>query len=70
MPSLTPLHRAEEASDESFREGLVNGTLVLAASAGMLALAMKNPNFVLRTNNQSRTALVIMPSLAAFGLTR
>jgi hypothetical protein len=57
--SLTPLHRADEAAWEATREGLVNGALVLIPTAALVALGMKNPNFVKRTNWQSRTALAI-----------
>ena len=60
--SLTPLARRDETAREATMEGLVNGALVLVPTAAAVALAMRNPNFVRRTNMQSRTALVISES--------
>jgi phosphoribosylformylglycinamidine (FGAM) synthase PurS component len=67
--SLTPQERAEETSWVAMKEGLVSGAIALVPAAGALALAMRNPRFVKATNWQSRTALVIMPTLFAFGYT-
>jgi hypothetical protein len=67
--SLTPQERAEETSWVAMKEGLVSGVIALIPAGGALALAMRNPNFVRATNWQSRTALVIMPALFAFGYT-
>lgn len=47
----------------------MSGTMALIPAGGALALAMQNPRFVKATNWQSRTALVIMPALFAFGYT-
>ncbi|GKZ00651.1 hypothetical protein MPSEU_001017300 [Mayamaea pseudoterrestris] len=71
-PSSTGMptaHRQEDVAAEATREGLMNGALVMIPTAALVALGMRNPNFVRRTNWQSRTALVIMPPLFAFGLT-
>jgi hypothetical protein len=67
--SLTPQERAEETSWVAMKEGLVSGAMALVPAGAALALAMKNPKFVKATNWQSRTALVIMPALFAFGFT-
>mmetsp|Transcript_55028 Transcript_55028/g.159317 ORF Transcript_55028/g.159317 Transcript_55028/m.159317 type:complete len:245 (-) Transcript_55028:114-848(-) len=69
MASLTPKHRSGEVVDSVMKEGLVNGVMVLVPSLGGLAVALRNPKFRKLTNWQSRTALVIMPALFAFGLT-
>lgn len=62
MPSLTPVHRAEEATSAATRDGLINGMLALIPSTGAVYAAMKSsPKFVKSTNWQSRTALAIMP---------
>ena len=47
----------------------MSGAIALIPAGGALALAMQNPRFVKATNWQSRTALVIMPALFAFGYT-
>ena len=69
MSSLTPHTRNQEAATEARNEGLVNGALALVASSAGVALAMKRPGFLQRTNVQSRTALAIMPALFVFGFT-
>jgi hypothetical protein len=69
MSSLTPESRNAEAASLATREGLVNGFLTMIPMAGALAIAMKNPAFAMRTNMQSRTAMVIMPPLFVFALT-
>lgn len=69
MASLTPQHRSGEVVDEVMKEGLVNGCMTFVPCMGALYLAMKNPNFRKFTNWQSRTALVLMPSLFVFALT-
>mmetsp|Transcript_83886 Transcript_83886/g.125756 ORF Transcript_83886/g.125756 Transcript_83886/m.125756 type:complete len:248 (+) Transcript_83886:166-909(+) len=66
MASLTPQERSAEVVDQAFSDGMVTGGMVLAPALGALYLAMKNPKFRKLTNWQSRTALVIMPSLFAF----
>jgi hypothetical protein len=67
--SLTPASREAEATQEAFYEGCVNGLLTLIPSSSAVYFAMRNPGFVKRTNVQSRTAMIIMPALFAFGLT-
>jgi len=70
MPSLTPTHRSEEATGIAFSDGILSGVLTLIPSSATVFWAMKNsPKFVRSTNLQSRTALVIMPPLLAFGIT-
>ena len=69
MTSLTPQSRNQTTSQEAMTEGLVAGGLVLVPAVGSLYLAMQNAAFRLRTNWQSRTAMVIMPALFAFALT-
>lgn len=66
-PSNT--YRADETSWDAMKEGLISGGLALIPSGGALAIAMQNPAFRKATNWQSRTALVIMPALFAFGYT-
>jgi len=68
MASLTPAHRSQEATDAALHDGLWAGGLTLIPSSTAIWLAMKNPKFMRVTNWQSRTALVIMPALFAFGL--
>jgi hypothetical protein len=68
MPSLTPQHRAQEATDAAFHDGMWAGGLTLIPSSAAVWAAMKNPRFMRVTNWQSRTALTIMPALFAFGL--
>ena len=58
-----------EAADDAIAEGLFNALLAAIPSGAALALFMRNPNFVKRTNYQSRTAIFIMPPLFVFGLT-
>lgn len=67
--SLTPHERNKEVAAEATRAGLINGFMTLIPTVGAVALAMKNPGFVKRTNWQSRTALAIMPPLFVFGIT-
>jgi len=69
MASLTPDHRSDEVTGQAMKEGLVNGAVVLAPCLAGLYAAMQNPKFRKFTNWQSRTALVIMPALFAFGFT-
>jgi hypothetical protein len=52
-------HRADEAASDATGEGLLNAALVFIPMAGLVALGMRNPNFVKRTNWQSRTAIAI-----------
>lgn len=66
MPSLTPQHRAEEVTWTAIRDGLISGACGLVPSSLGVWAAMKNPKFVRATNWQSRTALVVMPSLFMF----
>lgn len=67
--SLTPQSRSKEAIEESLNEGYVNGLLTLIPTGAALALAMRNPAFVKRTNWQARTGLFLMPGMFAFALT-
>jgi len=67
MASLTPLSRSDEVTGEAMNEGLVNGTMVFVPTLGAMYLALKNPTFRKITNVQSRTAMVLMPALFAFG---
>jgi len=69
MTSYTPQSRAEEATSAAFTEGMINGFLTFVPSLGALYIAMQNEGFRMRTNWQSRTALVIMPALFTFALT-
>jgi hypothetical protein len=67
MASLTPLSRSNEVTGEAFNEGMINGAMVFVPSLGAMYMALKNPTFRKITNVQSRTAMVIMPALFAFG---
>lgn len=67
--SLTPENRRKETVDSAISDGMVNALLVFIPTLGGLAIAMRNPGFLMRTNWQSRTAIAIMPALFAFGLT-
>lgn len=68
--SLTPASRNQEATNDAVREGAVSGLLTFAPAVGALYIALKtSPTFVKRTNWQSRTALVVMPTLFAFAYT-
>jgi hypothetical protein len=69
MASLTPANRADEVTSQAMNEGLMSGTMVFIPSLGALYAAMQNPKFVKLTNWQSRTAMVLMPALFAFGFT-
>lgn len=69
MSSLTPHERNAEAANAATMEGLTNAALTLIPTSALLFLGMKNPNFVKRTNWQSRTAMTIMPPLFVFGFT-
>mmetsp|Transcript_19907 Transcript_19907/g.55332 ORF Transcript_19907/g.55332 Transcript_19907/m.55332 type:complete len:251 (-) Transcript_19907:475-1227(-) len=69
MASLTPQHKSEEVTADAMNEGLINGTLTLIPSLGVLYAAMQRPGFRKVTNWQSRTAMTIMPALFVFGLT-
>ncbi|KAG7374833.1 hypothetical protein IV203_013928 [Nitzschia inconspicua] len=69
MASLTPDHRSDEVTGAAMKEGLMSGGVVLVPCLAGLYVAMQNPNFRKFTNWQSRTALVIMPALFAFGFT-
>mmetsp|Transcript_48318 Transcript_48318/g.117031 ORF Transcript_48318/g.117031 Transcript_48318/m.117031 type:complete len:238 (-) Transcript_48318:423-1136(-) len=69
MASLTPKERSDEVTGQAVSEGLMNGAVVLAPCLAGMFFALKNPNFRKYTNAQSRTALVIMPALFAFGFT-
>lgn len=70
MPSLTPIHRSEEATSAAARDGIINGMLALIPSTGAVYAAMKkSPKFVKSTNWQSRTALAIMPPFFMYALT-
>ena len=68
MASLTPAHRSQEATDAAFLDGMWAGGLTLIPSSLGVWTAMKNQKFMRITNWQSRTALVIMPALFAYGL--
>jgi len=69
MPSLTPQERSGEVSGNAFKDGVIAGGLTFIPAYGAVWLAMKrSPLFLKSTNWQSRTALVIMPSLLMFGL--
>lgn len=67
--SLTPIARADEATAAATYDGLINAFFTLLPCGGALKIAMNNPEFMKRTNNQSRTALVIMPTLFVFAWT-
>lgn len=68
--SLTPLHRSEEVSQRSFRDGMISGCLTLIPSGGIVYyLHQHNEKFRKYTNFQAKTALVIMPALFMFGFT-
>lgn len=67
MASLTPLSRSDEVTGQAMNEGLVNGAMVFVPSLGAMYMALKNPTFRKITNVQSRTAMVLMPALFAFG---
>jgi hypothetical protein len=69
MTSLNPKERREEASAAAQWEGTINAVLTLIPSVAGVAIAMRNPAFVMRTNWQSRTALSIMPAFFVFTLT-
>ena len=69
MASLTPSHRAQEATDAAFNDGMWAGALTLIPSSlTVYTLMNKSTKFMRITNWQSRTALTIMPALFAFGL--
>jgi len=68
--SLTPQSRANEVANSSANEGYLAGLLTLIPSSGTVWFLLKKyPNFAAKTNNSSRTALVIMPPFFAFALT-
>lgn len=68
--SLTPRERSDEATHEAMVEGGMNALLTVLPLMGVVMIAMKNsPSFVKRTNWQSRTALVVMPTLFVATLT-
>ena len=69
MSSLTPASRNQEVTDEVMSEGYINAFLTFVPTLGGLYVAMKNPTFRARTNWQSRTALVAMPTLFVFAWT-
>lgn len=69
MPSLTPKERMDEVTWDATKSGLMSGLMGLIPSSAVVYAAMKNPKFVKATNNQSRTALVIMPPMFMFALT-
>jgi len=70
MPSLTPLDRREEVSNEAMHEGLINGFFTLVPmTAAVYAATKQFPAFAARTNMQSRTALCVMPALFMFAFT-
>jgi len=67
MSSLTPQKDANATVYAAMKEGLINFGLAAIPSSLSVYVAMKySPKFVKGTNWQSRTALVIMPSLFAF----
>lgn len=45
MASLTPQHRSAELVAEAFKEGMINGTMVLIPAMGGLYAALQNPKF-------------------------
>jgi uncharacterized membrane protein len=68
--SLTPLDRASETVSAANTEGLLNGLLTMLPMATVVTVLLKtNETFVKRTNWQSRTAIVLMPSLFVAALT-
>lgn len=69
MSSLTPQSRAAEATEAATWEGYINGALTLIPTSGLMYILLQKPEFVKRTNWQSRTALVIMPALFVFAFT-
>lgn len=61
---LTPQSRSEETTTDAMHEGFASGMLTMIPSAAMVGLAYyRSAAFRLHTNVQSRTALIIMPSL-------
>ena len=69
MPSLTPSHRAAEATSAATLDGLMSGLLTLIPSSAAVYAAMRSSTtFVRSTNWQSRTALVIMPPFFMYAL--
>lgn len=66
MASLTPHTRSDEVTGQAMSEGYVNGAMVFVPSLGAMYMALRNPTFRKLTNVQSRTAMVIMPTLFAF----
>jgi len=68
MPSYTPQEHAETTVWEAMSAGFVSGGLAaIPTSLGLYAAMHYSPGFVKATNWQSRTALMIMPPLFAFG---
>lgn len=68
MPSLTPTDRSIEAIQAATYDGIISFGLTLVPSTFVVYTAMKNKKFVRATNWQSRTALVIMPSLFMYAI--
>jgi hypothetical protein len=63
---LTPASRSDEATEEASNEGLIHAFFTMVPAAGAVMIAMRDPRFVKWTNWQSRTALVVMPTLFMF----
>jgi len=68
MPDITPNSRLELATGAAVQDGIMSGVLIFLPSSFALWTAMKYPKFVKSTNWQSRTALVLMPTLFAFAI--
>jgi hypothetical protein len=67
--SLTPESRKDEAVQASHNEGVFNAACTLIPSIGAMALALRHPTFLARTNWQSRTAITITPACFVYFLT-
>jgi hypothetical protein len=52
--SLTPADKSEETVGYAVSEGLLNSMFTILATGGGVAIAMRNPNFRMRTNWQVR----------------
>jgi uncharacterized protein (UPF0305 family) len=67
MTSLNPREHKDQITREAFYHGAWYGGVTLVPSTGIVYYCYKQfPNFVARTNWQSRTALSLMPALFAF----
>ena len=67
--SLNPASRSEEVVQSAWRDGAIGAMCALVPAGVGVWYGMKYSDWFRRsTNNQSRTALVIMPALAVFSL--